>query len=273
MLQTIIKPIQVKGSHPDTHLVLYLQENSKEIYIKSRPLILICPGGGYSFTSDREADAIALKFLAMGYHAAILRYSVAPARYPTALLELASSVKLIRENAAVWNVEADKVFVLGCSAGGHLAASLGVMWNRDFLRDTLGISDASIIRPDGLILCYPVITSGEFAHRGSMLQLLEEQDPALLDEVSLEKHVTSDVPPCFIWHTFTDPLVPVENSLLFVSALRKAGVSTEFHMYPKGQHGLSLASKLTMNASGTCVQEECTSWLDLVYTWIESQHQ
>lgn len=272
MLNTIVKSIQVEGSHPDTHLVLYLQENSPEIYIKSRPMILICPGGGYRFTSDREADAMALKFLSMGYHAAILRYSVAPARFPTALLELASSVNLIRENAAAWNVEADKLYVLGCSAGGHLAASLGVMWDRDFVRQALGLSDASLLRPDGLILCYPVITSGEFAHRGSFENLLGNKEAELLDEVSLEKHVTGNVPPCFIWHTFADATVPVENSLLFVSALRKAGIPTEFHMYPKGGHGLGLASKLTMHASGTGVQEECTSWINLVYTWIESRN-
>lgn len=267
-------PIQAEGSLPDTRLITYIQDCYQEIAIETRPLILICPGGAYAYTSPREAEAFAMQFLAMGCHAAVLKYSCAPAVYPTALTELAAGMKLIRENAAKWHV--DNVIVLGCSAGGHLAASLGVFWDEDFLAEAAGIKEAghTMLRPDGLILCYPVITSGEFAHRGSMDNLLGPDrcgSAEWLEKMSLEKHVSPKTPKTFIWHTFTDGSVPVENSLMFVSALRRAGVSTEFHMYPVGGHGLGLANRLTQNAGGTAAQEECTSWIPLVRTWIESQ--
>lgn len=266
--------IQAEGSLPDTQLITYIQDYYQEIAIETRPLILICPGGAYAYTSPREAEAFAMQFLAMGCHAAVLKYSCAPAVYPTALTELAVSMKLIREHAEKWHV--DKVIVLGCSAGGHLAASMGVFWEEDFLAEAAGVAgaDRTLLRPDGLILCYPVITSGEFAHRGSMENLLGPDrcdDREWLEKMSLEKHVGPKTPKTFIWHTFTDGSVPVENSLMLVNALRKAGVNTEFHMYPVGGHGLGLANRLTQNAGCTAVQEECTTWISLVRTWIESQ--
>ncbi len=267
-------PIQMEGSLPETKLVTYIQDYYDEIGIKTRPLILICPGGGYSYTSRREAEAFAMQFLAMGCHAAVLDYSCAPAEYPTALTELAASMKLIRENAKEWCV--DNVIVLGCSAGGHLAASLGVFWQEGFLAEAVGLkaSEQNILRPDGMILCYPVISSGEFAHRGSFDNLLGPDrcaDESWLEKMSLEKHVSAQTPRTFIWHTYTDDAVPAENSLLFVNALRRAGVSTEFHMYPEGAHGLGLANRLTQTVDGGALQEECTSWISLVKTWIENQ--
>lgn len=263
-------PIQVEGSQPDTKMVTYIQEYSDQIGMDKRPLILLCPGGAYWHTSDREAEAMALQFLAMGYHAAILRYSCAPAKYPTALLELATCVKMIREHATEWHVDVDKVFVQGCSAGGHLAASFGMFWSEDFVAEAVDAKDKEVLRPNGMILCYPVITSGEFAHRGSFENLLGEKEKELGELLSLEKQVNKNTPRSFIWHTFEDGAVPVENSLLLVGALRKAGIPTEFHMYPRGAHGLGLANKLTCTAEGGAIQEECTSWINLVHTWIEN---
>lgn len=266
-------PIQVEGSLPDTKLVTYILEHSDSIGIKNRPLVLVCPGGGYQYTSDREAEIFAMQFLAMGYHAAVLRYSCAPARYPVALTELASAILLIRENAEKWHVNPKQIIVQGCSAGGHLAASMGVFWQERFLAEALGLSadKQELLRPDGMLLCYPVITSGEFTHRGSMENLLGDKEAELGAKMALENQVTDKTPPAFIWHTFTDGSVPVENSLMFVSALRRAGVSTEFHMYPCGGHGLGLANRLTMTRDGGALQEECTSWIGLAHTWIESR--
>lgn len=267
-------PIQVEGSLPDTRLVTYILDHAANIKIDARPLVLICPGGGYQYTSDREAEIFAMQFLAMGYHAAVLRYSCAPARYPVALTELAASILLIRENAEKWHVNPKQIIVQGCSAGGHLAASMGVFWQESFLAEALGLSadKQECLRPDGMILCYPVITSGEFTHRGSIENLLGDREVELAEKLSLENQVTDKTPPTFIWHTFTDGSVPVENSLMFVSALRRAGVSTEFHMYPCGGHGLGLANRLSMAANGGGVQEECTSWISLAHTWIESRY-
>ena len=128
---------------------------------------------------------------------------------------------------------------------------------------------AEEITPNGQLLCYPVITSGEFAHKGSFA-ILTGGDEKLLEALSLEKRVNQGTPPAFIWHTFTDATVPVENSLLFVSALRRHNISTEFHLYPKGQHGLALASPLTAGREGSHMQKECESWTRLARTWMEN---
>lgn len=267
--------LQVQGSMPDARLITYIQDYSDAMAIQQRPLVLICPGGGYTRTSDREAEPVALKFLAMGYHVAVLRYSCSPAKYPTALLELASSMALIRGSAEEWHIDPDRIIVQGCSAGGHLAASLGMFWDEDFLAEGIGLEgpDHELLRPNGMMLCYPVITSGEFAHRGSFENLLGDRQTELGEKMSLEKQVSSKTPPTFIWHTFTDQAVPVENSLLLVSALRKAGVSTEFHMYPRGEHGLALADRLTQTNDGRAVQEECSSWIELAHIWTEKLFQ
>ena len=253
-------------------LILYIQNDSQELAIRKRPLVLLCPGGGYSFTTDREAEAMALQYLSIGYHAAVLRYSCAPHRYPTALLELATSILYIRQNADLWNVCSDKIVVEGCSAGGHLAACLGVFWNKDFLADALNLNteQKDLLKPNGLILCYPVITSGPYAEKGSFENLLGPSWREHCEELSLENQVSSDTPRTFIWHTYEDRIVPVENSLLFVSALRKFNIPAEFHMYEKGGHGLALANHLTEAWNGNGTQEECSSWIPLVNTWLQN---
>lgn len=125
------------------------------------------------------------------------------------------------------------------------------------------------MRPDKMVLCYPVITGGEFAHKGSFDNLLgADADAARRAEVSLEQHVTQDTPPAFLWHTYTDPGVPVENTMLFAMALRRAGVPFESHIYSVGGHGLSLANELTENTAGAGVQAECTGWVDLAAGWL-----
>lgn len=264
-------PIQAEGSLPDTKLTTYILDHSDNIAIAKRPLVLICPGGGYGYTSDREAEPVAMTFLAMGYHVAVLRYSCAPAHYPTSLLELAKSVLLIRENADKWHVDPDKIILEGASAGGHLAACLGMFWDEDFLAEKLGLSAAEheLLKPNGMILCYPVITSGEFAHRGSFQNLLGEKEEEWKDKLSLEHQVTEKTPKAFVWGTFEDQSVPLENSLLLVSAMRKAGIPVEYHLFPKGGHGLGLANKLTQTADGRHLQEECTVWTELAHTWMK----
>lgn len=264
-------PIQSDGSMPYARLQVYLWEESEELGIHDRPLILLCPGGGYAMTSDREADPIATRFLAMGYHVGILRYSVAPAVYPTALLEVFHAMKLIREHSAQWHVDSGKIFIQGCSAGGHLAASAGMFWHETWIAEKLGC-DSEQLRPAGMILCYPVITSGMYAHRGSFEMLLAGQyTDELLVRNSLEQQVNEHTPQTFLWHTYTDDCVPVENSLLLISAMKKYNVPVEFHMYPEGGHGLSTCDRLAAMEGGYGVQEECQSWIPLVQTWLEKR--
>ena len=120
-----------------------------------------------------------------------------------------------------------------------------------------------------MILCYPVITAGKFAHRGSFENLLGEQEQELAMHVSLEMHVTSKTPKAFIWGTFEDGSVPLENSILMVTAMRRAGVPVEYHLFPRGGHGLALADKLTETSDGRCVQEDCAVWVELAHTWLK----
>ena len=152
-----------------------------------------------------------------------------------------------------------------------MAACLGVFWDEDFLAEKMGLSAAehARLKPNGMILCYPVITSGEFAHRGSFENLLGEREEELRQQVSLEYHITDKTPKAFVWGTYTDGSVPMENSLLLVSAMRRAGVPVEYHLFPQGAHGLALASKLTQSSDGRHLQEECSIWTTLAHAWME----
>lgn len=258
------------NSNDNVNLKLYLLDHSPEIDIQTRPIIIICPGGGYGFTSDREAEIIAMQFLSMGYHAAVLRYSVAPAVFPTAMLELAKSIIYIRENAEAFFVNSNQIILCGFSAGGHLAASYGVFWDRDFMKEKSGVDDSLVLKPNALILGYPVITSGEYAHVGSFKRLLGDEYESKKAELSLEYLVGKQVPKSFIWHTFEDRTVPVQNSMLFVNELIKNKIPVEFHLFEKGGHGLALANRLTKSQNGNGVEPAAAEWIRLVNNWIEN---
>lgn len=261
--------IQVEGSGKEVCLETYILGDVMDgARNRKTPLVLICPGGGYAMTSNREAEPIALQFNSMGYQAAVLRYSCAPAVYPTALCEVAQSVKLIREHAEDWNVDAEKIIVMGFSAGGHLAASYGVFWNEPWLAEKMQC-DKKLLEPNGLVLCYPVISSKEeIAHQDSIKNLLGESYPEMKEKVSLEDKVGKHTPKTFLWHTFTDPVVPFWNSFRFAEALGKAGVPMEYHLYPQGGHGLSLANEQTANEEGKGVEKVCQSWVPLLRSWM-----
>ena len=263
--------IKARGMEAVGYLYTYFLDSSIEMRPdEKRPVILMCPGGGYEMTSDREAEPMAMQFLAMGYHVAILRYSVCPVRYPAALLQVAESVLYLTEHADEYHIDPEKIVVQGCSAGGHLAANYGIAWNSPFLTKLMGMeNDPEQLCVAGLLLCYPVITSGEKAHEESFRNLLGEQYEEKKEELSLENQVTPDTPPTFLWHTATDETVPVENSLYFFQACLQQGVSAELHIYPVGGHGLSLANEETCRANGIGVQKECQSWIGLAQTWLE----
>ena len=242
-----------------------------ETYILSgnrkRGAVLICPGGGYGHTSEREAEPIAMQFTAKGYHAFVLYYRVAPNRHPKPLLDVSRAMCIIRENAEKWNIESNKIALCGFSAGGHLAASLGVHFDKPWLeREGIVIGKN---RPDAMILAYPVITMKEFAHIGSRNNLLgENPDEKLINEMSLETQVSEKTPPTFIWHTAEDGSVPVENSLLFASALQKNKIPFELHIYPYGPHGLSLANHETDNGR-IGIYPHVAGWIDLCIEWLD----
>lgn len=254
------------------YINVYIPDNSEEINInKKRATIVICPGGGYVMTSDREAEPVALRFLSEGFNVIVLRYSVAPNKYPTALLELAATINYAREMSEIWNIDNDKVIVCGFSAGGHLAGSLGVLWNRDFISETLEINKVDA-KPNAMILSYPVITSGEFAHKGSFDNLLgDNANEEEREKLSLEKLVSKDTPKTFLWHTFDDGTVPVENSLMFANSLRKNNVPFELHIYPTGVHGLSLCDEASARKDDkNHINPHVGTWFRMAIEWIKN---
>lgn len=220
-----------------------------------RPLVLVVPGGGYSHLSAREGDPVALQFAAAGYHTAVLRYAVGDdAAHGLPLRQLAAAIGLVRQHAAAWYVQPDKIAVCGFSAGGHLALSGAVL-------AVPGLPDPP--RPNAVILGYPVITAGQYAHRGSFVQLAGE-DPAAQQAFSLEDKITPRTPPVFVWHTMEDETVPVENTLLLVSALHRAGVPCEAHLFEKGCHGTSLSTAEVNHPSA-----HRSRWLTLAREWLD----
>lgn len=253
----------------DPTLTVYCPDNSPKIASgRLRPSVLICPGGAYSYTSDREAEPVALRFLACGFNAFVLRYSVSPERYPESLREAASSVALIRSRISEFHGNQDQIAVLGFSAGGHLAASLGVFWNSPELSAALGLKPMAI-RPNALILGYPVITSGVLAHRSSFDNLLgKEAPPELLEKMSLENQVNDETPPTFLWHTYADGSVPVENSLVFAAALRNHRVPFELHVFQNGRHRLSLCDETTAGSDDQ-IDPHDAKWVPLCIEWLK----
>ncbi|MBT1176665.1 alpha/beta hydrolase [Bifidobacterium callimiconis] len=259
----------------------------------ARPLVVITPGGGYDHLSTREAEPIARRMNREGFHACVLRYSVAPAVWPQPLLELAATVAWCRANAARHGIDAHRIVLCGFSAGAHLAGCLGTMWNEPWIVQRLNESEnrlpspdgarsvdeesdertpafiADDIRPDAQILSYPVISSGRFAHRGSFTHLTGG-NAALEPELSLENRVSLATPPTFLWHTATDRTVPMENSLLFAAALHRNGIPMEMHIFPKGDHGIALGTEETAKPDHDYVEPQVQYWPELAANWIRA---
>ena len=237
-------------------LKIYLREAAEAMPdAVLRPMIVVVPGGGYNHLSPRESDPVALQFAAAGYHTAVLSYSVGEgAQNDQPLRQLNEALKLLRDHAEEWNILPGKIAVCGFSAGGHLALSSAV-------RELPDCDDQQ--RPDAVILGYPVISAGEFAHRGSFQMLAGSPDPAAQQRFSLEDKITPQTPPVFVWHTMEDQTVPVENTLLLLAALRRAGVPCEAHLFEKGVHGTSISTPEVNTAS---VHRH--HWVELAVEWL-----
>ncbi len=239
----LYEPQEYKGRSGNfiPNLNAYLHEDHK-----SRPAIIVVPGGGYQFVSHSEAYIVAMRYYKEGYQVYVLTYTIntlglfAPIEKQP-LKDISRAICEVRKREKINQINIDQVAIVGFSAGGHLTASLGVHYNHE-IKDVkdFGINN----RPDAIILCYPVVSAREYRHEGSIKALYgmcptEEQ----LKFASVDENINSDTPPTFLWHTVTDEVVPIENSILFMNGCMKAKVPIEAHFYPTGQHGLSTADE------------------------------
>lgn len=272
-------------------LDVYVPRVSQEIEPDiQRPAIVVCPGGGYEFCSERESEAVALRFLAEGFNVFVLWYRVGMAQgdavrsndaagwyqkapehtFPLPQHDLASAVAHVRAHAKEYHTDPSRIAVMGFSAGGHLAASVSGLWHHADLWQELGLTPEDV-RPNAAVLCYPVIVSDQDAHRGSFVHLTGSEELAQHARCDVLNWVSGQYPPTFLWHTFTDSSVPVQNSLRMGLALANAGVLTEMHVFPRGRHGLSLASSMTCHPQDASLQqEECTVWPALAARFLKS---
>lgn len=202
-----------------------------------RPAVLVIPGGGYGHVSAREGEPVALRFLAKGYNAFVLEYSVAPAKFPVQLQEAAMAMCYIRRHAPEFEIDPGMVAAIGFSAGGHLCGMLGMLYDAP---EVAHIAAADQLRPDALGLCYPVAVSWGATHEGSF-ENLSGGDKKLRERLSLDRLARPDMPPVYLWHTRDDDCVPVRNSLILANALEEAGVELAMRIYRHGWHGLSVA--------------------------------
>jgi acetyl esterase/lipase len=208
--------------------------------------VLILPGGGYANLAQHEGKGYAEWFVAHGFTAYVLKYRLGSANYhhPVMLQDAARGLRMVRAFAKRDGLDPQRIAVIGSSAGGHLAATLETQFDSPEAKPAqTDAIDAESARPDLAILCYPVITMGEFTHLGSRTNLLgKDPAPELVKQMSAENRVTAQTPPTFIWSTYEDKTVPIENSLAFAQALRKAGVPFSLHIYEKGSHGLGFGN-------------------------------
>ena len=254
-----------------TQVTLYIPDVWKEVDEgQTFPCTVICPGGSYWWCSEREAEPVALRMLGNGIAAAVVNYACQYQHYPLQLLEILAAITYIRRNSKSLHIDPEKIAVMGFSAGGHAACTAGLFWQEKLAEDALGIAHGED-KPNGMILCYPVITSGEFTHEGSMKCLLgDDPNAELVAKMSLENQVTENAPKDFIWHTSEDGLVPVENSLLIATALHKKGIDVEMHIYPRGGHGLSLCDETVTKHDGLDdAAKYCSDWVPHCIKWIK----
>ena len=248
------------------NLTCYLIEKYEEFCPnRTRPAMLVIPGGGYEWICPREQEPIALFYLSKGFQTFTLDYSITkPVYYPYQLIEGCMAMAYIRENAEKLLVDPEHVASIGFSAGGHLCGMLATLYKEKVVEEFLG-ERAKLCRPDAVVLSYPVISSSDCAHKGSII-ILSGGNEELFEKISLEKQVDSSSSPAFIWTTANDGCVPADNSLLMAMAYKKAGVPFELHVFENGSHGLSLC-----NSEIALINIPTSAWVEMAVTFLRQR--
>jgi acetyl esterase/lipase len=288
------KVIRLKEGRDDVTLTTYILQDSPDLLAgKARPAILICPGGGYFNCSDREAEPVAIRFAGFGYHTFVLRYSTylrgvsgfpdlsapptprAEDLHPAPMEDIRLAMRLICQKADEWLVDRDRIAVCGFSAGGHNAAMYATRWHE--------LEEAP--RPAAAIIGYPLTDyvwkyAYEAKQEGFVTGFFHASDTIFLgtpnptveqlEDVSPARHVTDKTPPCFIWATSTDELVPVQHSLLMAQALSEADIPYELHIFEQGMHGLSLADQSCAASLSQC-SADVAAWSGLADKWLKKR--
>ena len=213
---------------------------------KEKPCVIICPGGGYGIlAAQHEGTDVAKFFNGIGVHAVVLKYRIPSAKHQqhkeiAPLQDAQQAIYMVRKNAKKWGVDPGKIGIMGFSAGGHLASSLGVHYKDP----KLNFKGKTSLRPDFQVLIYPVISFGKYAHLGSRNNLLSPDTTAsLINYYSNELQVDAQTPPAFLVHAKDDKAVPIENSEMYLAQLKKFGVAGELYVYEKGGHGFGMNNK------------------------------
>ena len=254
---------EIKVGEYSALLTCYLPDAAPRTYYPdNRPAVIVLPGGGYGITYPGEGEPIALSYLASGFCAFVLDYSVYPARFPQALVETLCAIRFVRENAKEYGIDPQKIAVCGFSAGGHLAACTGTLWNNTCL-DAYLENDRTSYRPNALFLAYPVINVA--SHKGSYLNLFsqkeEELTPEMQELLNLENQVSKETPPTFLWHTTKDSTVPAKASLEFALALAKEKIPYEIRIWTGDRHGTGLGNHVTEPKSAPLAPHACAAWV------------
>ena len=228
---------------------------------ETRGAVVVFPGGGYEMLAPHEGEPYARMVNEIGVHAFVAEYRLSPYKHPVMLFDVLRAVRMVRSHAKEWHIDPDKIAVMGSSAGGHASVMAACHFDAEIPYEKDEIDQVSG-KPNGCILCYPVVTMGGFTHEGSRKALLgENPSEELLKYTSLEQCVRPDCPPFFLWHTAADDAVPVENSIQLTLALSEKNVPFEAHIFPYGHHGLGLSAD----------NPHVAQWAPLLQNWLKLQ--